>query len=190
MGTDWVHTNLGVTRRELIKRSAIVGGTVVWVAPLIQSLSSPAFAAGSTTDTLNGQDISFVALLLESASTRYRVKFEAGFPATAGFAPTECGRNFNLPCADKLSRGDALVANSCPPGVSATFSSATGQLAVALGTCKLVDFVTKCGVPSDPDDQGCEDPGEGNQPVAALGQTGGIVTFQRCTVGNDPGSIV
>lgn len=37
----------GMSRRHLIKRSAIIGGTVVWVAPAIQSFTSPAFAAGS-----------------------------------------------------------------------------------------------------------------------------------------------
>src|SRR3712207_7573092 len=35
---------LGITRRGLMKRGAIVGGTLVWAAPVIQSLSPPAFA--------------------------------------------------------------------------------------------------------------------------------------------------
>lgn len=191
MAEDWVHRNLGVTRRELIKRGAIVGGTVVWVAPVIQSLSSPAYAAGSTTATLQGQDISFVALLLDNAGSKYRVKFGAPFPTTVGFAPGECGRTFAVgPCTEQLLRNNAGVATTCAPGVTATFSAATGQLAVALGTCRLLDFVVKCGVPSDPDDQGCEDPGEGIQPSAAINQSGGTVTFQPCTVGNDPGYIV
>ena len=34
-------------RRSFIKRSALVGGATVWAAPTIQSLASPAFAAGS-----------------------------------------------------------------------------------------------------------------------------------------------
>lgn len=36
--------NLGIGRRELIKRGAIVGGTLVWAAPAIQSLSRSALA--------------------------------------------------------------------------------------------------------------------------------------------------
>jgi hypothetical protein len=191
MGADWVHTNLGVTRRELIKRGAVVGGTVVWAAPVIQSLSSPAFA-GSTTETLAGLSLSTVGLLLESGGVKYRVKFEAsGFSTTGAFGPTECGRKFKTePCANKLGFGDPAVAQGCPAGVSATFSKATGQLSVALGTCKLLSFVAKCGVPADPDDAGCEDPGEGVQPSRAIGQVGGTVVFQPCTPGNDPGFII
>jgi len=36
-------TGAGLSRRDLIKRGAVVGG-VVWAAPVVQSLSSPAFA--------------------------------------------------------------------------------------------------------------------------------------------------
>ena len=34
--------NLGISRRQLIKRGAIVGGTVVWAAPVVQSFTAPA----------------------------------------------------------------------------------------------------------------------------------------------------
>jgi hypothetical protein len=36
----------GLTRREVLRRGAIVGGTLLWVAPAIQSISQKAFAAG------------------------------------------------------------------------------------------------------------------------------------------------
>jgi hypothetical protein len=36
----------GLSRRALIRRGAIIGG-VVWAAPVVQSMTSPAFAAGS-----------------------------------------------------------------------------------------------------------------------------------------------
>jgi hypothetical protein len=35
---------LGVSRRDLLRRGAIVGGTVLWVTPVIQSMRTPAFA--------------------------------------------------------------------------------------------------------------------------------------------------
>ena len=41
---DDVNANLGISRRQLIKRGAIVGGTVMWAAPVVQSLTSPAGA--------------------------------------------------------------------------------------------------------------------------------------------------
>ncbi len=36
---------LGISRRQLIKRGAIVGGTLAWAAPLIQSVGPSAMAA-------------------------------------------------------------------------------------------------------------------------------------------------
>lgn len=35
---------LGISRRDLMRRGALVGGTLLWAAPVIQSLSPPAFA--------------------------------------------------------------------------------------------------------------------------------------------------
>jgi hypothetical protein len=34
---------LGLSRRDLLRRGAIVGGTLLWVAPAIQSIAPPAF---------------------------------------------------------------------------------------------------------------------------------------------------
>jgi hypothetical protein len=42
---DGVRRELGISRRELIRRGAIVGGTLLWATPVIQSLTPPAFAA-------------------------------------------------------------------------------------------------------------------------------------------------
>lgn len=39
-----LRSELGVTRRDLLKRGAVVGGTLLWVAPVIQSITPPAFA--------------------------------------------------------------------------------------------------------------------------------------------------
>ena len=39
-----INSDLGISRRQLIKRGAIVGGTVMWAAPMIQSLTTPAGA--------------------------------------------------------------------------------------------------------------------------------------------------
>lgn len=37
----------GLDRRDLIKRGAVVGGALVWSAPLVQTVASPALAATS-----------------------------------------------------------------------------------------------------------------------------------------------
>lgn len=41
---DQLEGNLGISRRRLIKRGAIVGGTVVWAAPVVQSFTVPAYS--------------------------------------------------------------------------------------------------------------------------------------------------
>ncbi len=46
---DELDANLGVSRRQLIKRAAIVGGAVVWAAPVVQS-----FTASASSQTLYG----------------------------------------------------------------------------------------------------------------------------------------
>jgi hypothetical protein len=40
-----LNSEIGMTRRDLLRRGAIVGGTLLWVAPAIQSLSPAAHAA-------------------------------------------------------------------------------------------------------------------------------------------------
>ena len=37
----------GLDRRSLLRRSALVGGALVWTVPAVQTLAGPAFAAGS-----------------------------------------------------------------------------------------------------------------------------------------------
>lgn len=35
---------LGLSRRDVIRRGAVVGGTLLWAAPVVQSITKPAFA--------------------------------------------------------------------------------------------------------------------------------------------------
>jgi hypothetical protein len=39
-----LNSELGMSRRDLLRRGAIVGGTLLWVAPAIQSMTPKAFA--------------------------------------------------------------------------------------------------------------------------------------------------
>ncbi|HVE63895.1 MAG TPA: twin-arginine translocation signal domain-containing protein [Mycobacteriales bacterium] len=164
------------SRRTFLRRSAVVGGALLWTAPAIQTIASPAHAQASPGGG-NGQGISFAALLLDCGGTLRRIKFEA--PTFAA----EFGPEFAVAdCRDQLRRNDPAVSATRPPA-TASFDPATGNLTVDLGGCTLVDYVVKCGVPSDPDDQGCEDAGEGAQTVAP-GATGTVV-FVPCDLGDD-----
>jgi hypothetical protein len=54
----------GLSRRTLMKRGAVVGGAVVWATPVVQSLTTPAFA-GTPTDPGCPETHEFVRLKLE-----------------------------------------------------------------------------------------------------------------------------
>ncbi|HVE63009.1 MAG TPA: carboxypeptidase regulatory-like domain-containing protein [Mycobacteriales bacterium] len=41
------HDTTDVSRRTMLKRGAVVGGSLLWAAPLVQTVASPAFAQGS-----------------------------------------------------------------------------------------------------------------------------------------------
>lgn len=43
---DAVNKELGISRRELLRRGAVVAGTLAWATPAIQSLTPAAFAQG------------------------------------------------------------------------------------------------------------------------------------------------
>ena len=65
----------GIDRRSLIKRSAIVGGALVWTTPIVQSLSGTAFAQtapGSPPPVIQG------CVGGGSATARYYLKFDVG----------------------------------------------------------------------------------------------------------------
>ena len=52
---DGMRREFGLTRRDLIRRGAIVGGTLLWATPVIQSIRAPeAFAAGSAGGVIHG----------------------------------------------------------------------------------------------------------------------------------------
>jgi hypothetical protein len=52
---DGMRRELGLTRRDLIRRGAVVGGTLLWATPVIQSIQAPpAFAAGSAGGPIHG----------------------------------------------------------------------------------------------------------------------------------------
>ena len=43
-----LHDETGMTRRDLLRRGTVVGGTLLWVAPAIQSIGAKAYAQTRT----------------------------------------------------------------------------------------------------------------------------------------------
>ena len=163
MSEEIENTTEGVSRRNMLKKSALVGGTMVWAAPVVQSFTAPAFAAG--TPEIDGQAISYIALLLDCGGGKYRVKFEE----SNGSFLLECGVDFETgQCPEDLP-GSTVA--GCPAGLTADDAvlNPDGSVTIDIGSCTIDDFVVKCG-------QSCLGPGEGGQPSGGTGQ----VTFVPC----------
>lgn len=76
---DEVSPSLGISRRDVLKRGAVVGGTLVWAAPAVQTISRAALAQdGTGTPQPNGGAISYVAMVLNCAGGLFKVKYETG----------------------------------------------------------------------------------------------------------------
>ena len=120
----------GIDRRSLIKRSAIVGGALVWTTPIVQSLSGTAFAQtapGSPPPRLQG------CVGGGLATVRYYIKFEIG----SGAQDFGMGRGT---CVPENFMG-AVVAY--PPGTTAANFSVSGITRVgAPGTVGSTQTVT------------------------------------------------
>lgn len=68
----------GIDRRDFIRKTAIVGG-MVWAAPIIQSIGSPAFAFSPNGEgNPDGSAISNVAFLLVNGALKYKYDFDLG----------------------------------------------------------------------------------------------------------------
>jgi hypothetical protein len=122
MDTD--HKSGGSTRRDLLKRGAIAGGTLLWATPVIQSLDLRAAAAAAGTEqptpsTINekmppsvvttttspaerppfppaGQAIQHLDLLFGSAGVVYAARYEAFGDGGAFVAPEKAPEGASL----------------------------------------------------------------------------------------------
>lgn len=150
----------GISRREALRRGAIVGGAVVWASPVVQTIGMHK-AYAQTTPAVT--DISFIALLLQCGTTTYRIKWETDFTG----APDECGNSFAIGNCNPSDLGSGSV-SSCPDGVSASVNP-NGSVTVTFpSSCNITDFVVKRG-------QCCAGPGQAGEPSVPIG--GGSATF-------------
>lgn len=98
----------GMDRREFIRRSAIVGGTVAWMTPVIQSLTPPAYAHVTPASTASccqctcatatgncGQGPFFNACGTGATETSSGSACETFCRDTCGGASKKCGQNLN-----------------------------------------------------------------------------------------------
>lgn len=141
----------GLDRRQLLRRGAIVGGTLVWAAPTVQAFAKPAFAqTGSPPPDSTGKDLSYVVVCYrrDGSTERCCVKFDLKDDGTVD----QCeGEKFSVPqCGDRIdvSCGDCnLFRVSSPDGGSTVVVEFK---AGADGTFIEGDGLGKCGNPTNP----------------------------------------
>lgn len=155
---------VGIDRREIIKRGAILGG-VVWAAPVIQSIGSPAFAETPTPGTIPTEepgDLSFIAAVLVCNGDKYRVKYniEGGWDPEPG--PPEGHKHCN---PDGYGDPDTEPVNGYELGLRVYADGDQWVLFVPTvvnindKSCLLDDAVAFAGPPPEQGDDGvCEPP--------------------------------
>lgn len=152
-GTTTAET-FGISRRSLLKRGAVVGGTV-WAAPVIQSLSAPAFAQG----VLYGggrTDLSYIAIVYDCGSGERGLKIEV--PEGCSDADTTSGCDLLADCPKDNENGPGKTPDcnngdffgTTPGGSCADIQSATvdddGNVTIVLQPgCHIVRAAAKCG---------------------------------------------
>jgi hypothetical protein len=126
-----------LSRRDMLRRSVLVGGAMVWVAPAVQTLATPAFAAGSPVPG-------------DSCLCTFFLKYEpTGLPEKGyinGFTNTEGSPH--LPTCDPNGSEPAItpgLSDNGAGGVSIvacgrTIGQATASYNPANGGCVTVTF--------------------------------------------------
>jgi hypothetical protein len=149
----------------MLRRTALVGGTVVWMAPAVQTLAAPAFAAGSLAEENPPTTaLSEVTLLLLCGSTYYWAKYN---PQTGSGTPTECKNGINVAesntdatCTAAEAAIDAYLAANTGPGsgktvatsgcLTGTVNATTGQLCIDYDNCTVVAWTIHDGFSGAP----------------------------------------
>ena len=131
--SEETNTKQGISRREMLRRSAIVGGNLVWMAPAVQTLVKPAFAShGTNTATSRTRCYRYYYILTGKVGV---VTQEATYSA-AGCQPTD-GSN----AADS---GGPTVTVTFTPGDGSTVNDQVSAVITGVGegsrsNCVFVD---------------------------------------------------
>lgn len=143
----------GSSRRDFLRRSAVVGGTLVWTAPTVQSMAPAAYAAASTGSP---KDYSYLFVCLDCTVDgllkRCCVKFELNDDGTV--ASFEAGGSFSTPGCDgiAIAGGDPGCATAGQFDVVPINGAQKVQVRLLDTTCHLVAGTAfgKCGNPNNP----------------------------------------
>jgi len=128
-------TSLGISRRTLLRRGAVVGGSLVWTIPVVHTLAAPSAAAGTPLD-----GISFVAVIVKCGDAHYRMKWGVENGTLVG---PESGSAFNIPGGPQLT-DYSNIQSGAAPGANAGFVGEAVQIGASTD-CVLINYVMKHG---------------------------------------------
>ena len=122
----------GITRRDLLKRGAVLGGAVVWVTPIVQSVGmGRAFAQATSPCT---PPISYIAMNVTCGGIPYFIKWEADEGEFGLFEPDPSsvpGCEIFTPMGAKMDGDDLGFSVSVDPGGIATVTVGPGCTVLA-----------------------------------------------------------
>lgn len=134
MGEHNERADQGLTRRELLRKGAVLGGTLAWSIPTVQTFRmAPAFAAATS------HAVSYVAFVLECDGKYYRAKYDVGGGWSTG--------NQKLPCqaGSFASWPSEYTYTNGPPPSGLSNPTGGSTLTFNFGSCNVVWSVNKCG---------------------------------------------
>jgi hypothetical protein len=181
--TDTADRQLG--RRDLLKRSALVGGALVWTTPIVQSIGGTALAVDGSPGGGNGAP-SYVFVWFQCGTSFFVVKYDQNGSAE------ECGATDQHLSSDASAAVEAKFdviyssygpyTDACPDGVTSGLS-ADGDLLVSLGAsgCTVVNWLLHDGSCQKTGDDKFRWKGDGETPAVAFINPGGASwEFQKC----------
>ena len=127
--------SLGISRRTLLRRGAVVGG-LVWTAPVVHTLAAPSASAGTPVE-----GISFVAVLLQCNGEHYRMKWDVENNTLVG---PQTGSGFSIPGGPDLKPPGVDIEEGAAPGSGGSLVGSSVVIS-ADPSCVLVDYVMKHG---------------------------------------------
>lgn len=143
-----INPALGISRRDLLKRGAVVGGTLVWAAPAVQTISRSALAQSPGTpppdEPVDGA-ISYVALVLNCGGALVRVKYETGdadaSDATVGGGWVDPGETPQCPEPDDWDAAEKRLGSEF--GIVVTGTKAHLCFDLSASGCSVLDGTAK-----------------------------------------------
>ena len=147
MGENTVgeESSQGITRRDLLRRGAVLGGAVVWTTPVVQTLGmGRAFAQTASPVDGGGKDVSYAVISWKCGEETLKVKWEPGTGfSTQGSLP-DCG-NVGGTFAASVPAGLSVAVDPSNPSCILVDVPAEGAFNCTSGAVTAVTGWVKAG---------------------------------------------